>query len=175
MKRALLWIPFALFCFVMGIVAFGLREPEDRMVESRLVGKALPEFALPSAAPGIEGLTSKSMASGEPRLLNIFASWCGPCAIEAPHLLTLKKAGVPIDAIAIRDRPNDVAAFLQQHGNPFVRIGGDKESRVQIALGSSGVPETFVVDGKGVIRYQHLGDIKASDVPVLIAQWKAAQ
>ena len=77
--------------------------------------------------------------------------------------------------IAIRDRPEDVAAFLARHGDPFDRIGADRESRVQMALGSSGVPESFVVDGRGIIRYQHMGPIepgrRAGDP---CAQWEAA-
>ncbi len=78
-------------------------------------------------------------------------------------MLELKRQGVPIDAIAVRDRPEDVAAFLARHGDPFDRIGADPESRVQLALGSSGVPETFIVDGRGIIRYQHMGPIEPGD------------
>ena len=81
--------------------------------------------------------------------------------------MELKRQGVPIDAIAIRDRPEDVAAFLARHGDPFMAIGSDRDSRVQIALGSAGVPETFIVDGKGVIRGQHIGPIAAADLPAL--------
>ena len=77
--------------------------------------------------------------------------------------------------VAIRDRPEDVARFLAQHGNPYVRIGRDDLSEVQLAIGSSGVPETFVIDGKGVIRYQHIGDIRESDVPVLLEQLAEAR
>ena len=115
------------------------------------------------------------MATGQPRLLNIFASWCVPCAAEAPQLLALKQAGVPIDAIAIRDARPDVDAFLARYGNPYARIGLDARSAVQIALGSSGVPETFIVDGKGRIAYQHIGDIRADDVPMILEKLRAAQ
>ena len=90
-------------------------------------------------------------------------------------LLDLKRRGIAIDAIAVRDRPEDVAAFLARHGDPFERIGADPDSRVQLALGSSGVPETFVVDGRGVIRYQHLGPIAADDMATIIAEWEAAK
>ncbi len=98
-----------------------------------------------------------------------------PCVAEAPLLAELERQGVPIDAIAVRDRPEDVAAFLAKHGNPFERIGSDPESRVQLALGSSGVPETFVVDGKGIIRYQHMGPIEASDVALIRREWERAR
>jgi cytochrome c biogenesis protein CcmG/thiol:disulfide interchange protein DsbE len=82
---------------------------------------------------------------------------------------------VAIDAIAIRDRPDDVAAFLASRGDPFDRIGSDENSRVQLALGSSGVPESFVVDGRGIIRYQHIGPIEPADVPTILAQIEKAR
>ena len=90
-------------------------------------------------------------------------------------MLALKQAGVPIDAIAIRDARPDVDAFLARYGNPYARIGLDARSAVQIALGSSGVPETFVIHGKGRIAYQHIGDIRADDVPMILEKLRAAQ
>jgi cytochrome c biogenesis protein CcmG, thiol:disulfide interchange protein DsbE len=97
---------------------------------------------------GVPGLSSADYAKGKPRLLNVFASWCLPCAVEAPQLAALRQAGVEIDGIAIRDRSEDVAAFLERYGNPFTRIGRDDVSAVQLALGSSGVPETFIAMGR---------------------------
>jgi len=82
---------------------------------------------------------------------------------------------VEIDAIAIRDKPEDVARFLERNGNPYTRIGSDTVGKVQISLGSSGVPETFVVDGKGIIRHQHIGDIRAEDIPEIIQALEAAK
>jgi cytochrome c biogenesis protein CcmG/thiol:disulfide interchange protein DsbE len=87
----------------------------------------------------------------------------------------LKKQGIPIDAVAVRDRPQDVTEFLTRHGNPYERIGSDPESRVQLALGSSGVPETFIVDGRGIIRYQHMGPIEPGDLAVIRKEWEAAR
>jgi len=175
-RRWLLWVPLALFGLFFGIVAYSLMNPAERVIDSKLVGKPLPHFALPAATPGIQGLSRADLAQGgEPRLLNIFASWCLPCIAEAPVLEQLKAQGVRIDAIAIRDRPEDVAAFLQRNGNPYERIGSDVDSRVQLALGSSGVPETFVIDGKGVIRHQHIGDIRAEHVPDILDQLRKAR
>ena len=90
-------------------------------------------------------------------------------------LQQLKDKGVAIDGIAIRDRREDLAEFLSSHGNPFERIGADDNSRVQLALGSAGVPESFVVDGRGIIRYQHVGPIEPSDVPMILAQLEQAR
>jgi cytochrome c biogenesis protein CcmG/thiol:disulfide interchange protein DsbE len=82
---------------------------------------------------------------------------------------------VEIHAIAIRDKPEDVARFLADHGDPYARIGSDVSSKVQISLGSSGVPESFVIDGKGVVRYQHIGDIRAEQIPEILAAIEAAR
>ena len=91
------------------------------------------------------------------------------------QLEALQARGVEIVGIAIRDRPEDVANFLGRYGNPYSRIGSDRISEVQLAIGSSGVPETFVIDAKGVIRYQHIGDIRPEHVPVLLAELEKAR
>jgi cytochrome c biogenesis protein CcmG/thiol:disulfide interchange protein DsbE len=174
-KRLILWVPLALFLIFVVTVSVGLYSPSERTIRSKLIGKPVPEFALPAALPERPGLTSANLATGEPRVVNIFASWCIPCIAEAPQLLQLARQGVPIDAIAIRDRPQDVAAFLAKWGDPYQRIASDTDSRVQMALGSSGVPETFVVDGKGIIRYQHIGDVRAETVPEIVQAYEAAK
>ena len=170
-----LWVPLFAFALFIGLAAYQLTQPRDDFVESRMVGQELPYFDLPAAMEGAEGVANVDFADGKPRLLNIWASWCLPCIAEAPHLEALKEQGAEIVGVAIRDRPEDVARFLAQHGNPYVRIGRDDLSEVQLAIGSSGVPETFVIDGKGVIRYQHIGDIRESDVPVLLEQLAEAR
>jgi cytochrome c biogenesis protein CcmG/thiol:disulfide interchange protein DsbE len=175
MRKLLIWLPLALFLCFIGLLASGLFKPDDRVIHSRLVGQQLPMFDLPAGASDRAPLASAQFATGKPRLLNIFASWCVPCAAEAPQLMALKQAGVEIDAIAIRDARPDVDMFLKRYGNPYARIGLDARSGVQIALGSSGVPETFVIDGKGRIAYQHIGDIRADDVSMILDRLKAAQ
>ncbi len=169
-----LWLPLALFAGFFALVMIGLYKPADREVASAFIGKPLPQFDLRPAAAGRPGLASSRFGDGKPRLLNIFASWCVPCAAEAPQLAQLAAAGAEIDGIAMRDRPEDLAAFLQRNGNPFAAIGADDVSAVQLAIGSSGVPETFVIDGKGIIRHQHIGDIRQADVPDLLARLRAA-
>lgn len=163
-----LWLPLALFAVFLWLVIYGLARPADRDIASAMVGKPVPQFDLPAAVPDRPGLSSAVYQGGKPRLINIFASWCIPCAVESPQLEALKQQGVAIDGIAIRDRPEDVAAFLARNGNPFDRIGADDVSKVQLAFGSSGVPETFVIDGKGVIRYQHIGVVDQRDMPTLL-------
>lgn len=173
--RLILWAPLAVFVVFVAMFATGLIKPENKTIRSHMIGKPLPEFALPPGAATHPGLAAGDFRKGEARLLNVFASWCVPCAAEAPQLQQLAEAGVPIDAIAIRDRPEDVAGFLRRWGDPYRAIGSDTESAVQIAMGSSGVPETFVVDGKGIIRHQHIGEIRPEDVPGILAAVKAAR
>ena len=172
MSRLVRFIPLVILLLFVAVVAWRLVTPEDTKIRSRITGQAVPAFVLAPATYGIPGLSSKDLATGQPRLINIFASWCVPCIAEAPLLIELKRQGIPIDAVAVRDKPADVAEFLGRHGNPFERIGADPESRVQIAFGSSGVPETFIVDGRGIIRYQHMGPIEPGDLPDLIGEWE---
>ncbi|WP_379549859.1 DsbE family thiol:disulfide interchange protein [Qipengyuania sp. DGS5-3] len=165
-----LWVPLMLFSGFVGVAGYQLTQPKDEFVESRMVGKELPFFDLRPALAELPGASSADFQDGTPRLLNIWASWCLPCIAEAPNLERLQREGVEIVGIAIRDRPEDVARFLAQHGNPYTRIGADDLSSVQLEIGSSGVPETFVIDGQGRITHQHIGDIRADDVPMLLAK-----
>jgi cytochrome c biogenesis protein CcmG/thiol:disulfide interchange protein DsbE len=174
MRSLYLWVPLALFAFFAGLAAYMLTQDKSQFVESTMIGQPLPAFALDPAFAGLPG-AAKADFSGKPKLLNIWASWCLPCIAEAPQLEALQKQGVEIVGIAIRDRPEDVANFLARHGNPYSRIGSDPISEVQLAIGSSGVPETFVIDSNGVIRYQHIGDIRESDVPKLLAELEKAR
>jgi cytochrome c biogenesis protein CcmG/thiol:disulfide interchange protein DsbE len=174
--RWAIWLPLGLFLGFVVLVMVGLLRPADREVASAMIGKPLPPFDLPPAILERPGLAHKDLAAGgKPRLLNVFASWCIPCAVESPQLDQLARMGVEINGIAIRDHREDVAAFLARNGNPFTRIGADDVSKVQLAMGSSGVPETFVIDGKGVIRYQHIGEIRADQLPLIIEKLKEAE
>ena len=168
MRRWLLWLPLGLFVLVLSLAASGLIAPKSNVIRSAMVGKSLPTFSLPPLVPGKPGLGSAVFQQGGPRLLNVFASWCVPCAAEAPQLMRLRAMGVPIDAVAIRDTGPAVTAFLQRYGDPYERIGNDRQSSVQLAIGSSGVPETFVIDGRGRIVMQHIGDIRDEDVPAIL-------
>jgi cytochrome c biogenesis protein CcmG/thiol:disulfide interchange protein DsbE len=140
-----------------------------------LAGELVPRFEAPAVLPGKPGVSSANLAGGAPRLVNIFASWCVPCITEVGLLEQLAARGVAIDGIAVRDRPEDVAGFLARHGDPYQRIGADPESKVQIALGSSGVPESFIVDGRGVIRYQHIGAIEEGDLSTILEELEKAR
>lgn len=167
-RTAIVWAPLALIAALFVVFWIGLRQPDDQTVKSRMVGKPLPEFAFPAALPGLPGASAADFRDGKPRLLNVFASWCIPCIAEIPVLKQLQAQGVEIVGVAIHDTTPAIEKFVGQHGNPYARIGHDTGSRLQIALGSSGVPETFVIDGKGTIIHQHIGVVAERDVPRLL-------
>lgn len=167
MRRWILWVPLIAFAGLLLVIAKGLYQPAGREVRSAMVGKPLPDFNLPPMVAGKPGLSTAGFQQGKPKLLNVFASWCIPCVAEAPQLQRLKEMGIEIDAVAIRDRPSDIRDFLARYGDPYAALGDDPESSLQLALGSSGVPETFVVDGKGRILLQHIGEIREDDVQAI--------
>lgn len=161
-------IPLALFLFFAGLAGYMLTQPKEQNVRSQMIEQPLPDFELEPALEGMPGATKANFVGGEPRLLNIWASWCLPCIAEAPHLERLREEGVEIIGIAVRDRPEAVADFLGRYGNPYTRIGSDDISELMLEIGASGVPETYVIDAEGNIRYQHIGDVRAETVPLLL-------
>ncbi|WP_271077578.1 redoxin domain-containing protein [Aurantiacibacter sp. MUD61] len=172
--RITLWIIVVIAGSLFGLFAYQLSQPKDEFVRSAMVGQQIPEFDLEPAFADRPGLSSADFANGEPALLNLFGSWCIPCRVEAPQLEALERQGATIHAIALRDREEDIGRFLSVYGNPFTRIGRDDISETQFALGASGVPETFVIDGSGRITYQHIGIVAESDVPVLMEELRKA-
>ena len=165
MKGIVRFLPIALFLALVGALVWRLAHPGDTAIRSQLTDRPMPAFNLAPAAPGKPGLATTDLATGKPHLVNLFASWCVPCITEMVLLKQLQAEGFPIVGIDIRDRPDALARFLDNNGDPFAAIGADNDSVAQMALGSSGVPETFVVDGDGIIRRQYIGGLSASDLP----------
>ncbi len=166
--RPVYLIPLALFLFFAGIAGYQLTQPKMQNIPSQMIEQPLPDFTLQPAISGMPGAARADFVGGEPRLLNIWASWCLPCIAEAPHLERLREEGVEIIGIAVRDRPEAVADFLNRYGNPYTKIGSDDISELMLEIGASGVPETYVIDAAGNIRYQHIGDVRADTVPLLL-------
>lgn len=161
MKRLVFLAPIGLFALMIVAFAAGLgRDPTK--LPSTLIDKPLPAFDLPAVRPGDAGLKSADV-TGEPRLLNVFASWCVSCKLEHPVLLQLKSEGVPIDGLDWKDEPADGARYLTEQGDPYRLAGNDKSGRAGIDLGVAGVPETFLVDRNGRVRYKHIGPISPDD------------
>ena len=159
--RLLLLLP--LFVFVALATVFLLRLEtggDPGAIPSALIGKPAPDFDLPPlegvARPGL----ARSDLDGQVTVVNVFASWCGPCRLEHPHLMELAKDDrVRLVAINYKDRPGNAVAFLADLGNPYAAIGVDANGRAGIDWGLYGVPETFIVDRDGIIRYKLVGPI----------------
>lgn len=156
-RRVLLLAPLgATLVAGAGFLAMLRREQDGtfdpRGVPSMLLGRHVPPFAL----PGDPGFSEADLA-GQPILVNFFASWCVPCIEEAPVLMNLKRAGVALYGIAYKDKPPATAAFLAQRGNPYARIARDEPGRVAIDWGVTGVPETYLIDPHGVVRWRYVG------------------
>lgn len=146
---------------------------DPRGVPSPITGQPVPSFDLPAQAPA-QGFASSDLAAGRPLLLNFFASWCVPCVQEHAALLALDRTGVPIYAIAYKDGADKAAAFIARHGDPYRRIARDEAGRVGIDFGLSGVPETFLVDGAGVVRWHWAGPLDAAIIADrLLPAWRA--
>jgi cytochrome c biogenesis protein CcmG/thiol:disulfide interchange protein DsbE len=170
MSRGLRLIPIVLLVWLVIGLASRLVRPPSPEIPSRMVNYPVPQFDLAPAMPGKPGLKTADFATGGPHLLNVFASWCVPCIGEAPVLNDLRHRGVKIEAIAVRDTPDAITIFLAHNGDPYERIGGDPQSNVQMALGSSGVPETFLVDSHGIIRRQYIGPLNPSNIPGVLRE-----
>lgn len=122
-----------------------------------LVGKPLPDFSLPLLGDS-ESELSPERFKGKPRLLNIMASWCGPCRAEHTLLRDYAESRlIPIYGIAWKDKPQDTAAFLQEMGNIYAEVGMDERGEAAIALGVTGVPETYLIDAEGKVAFVYRG------------------
>jgi cytochrome c biogenesis protein CcmG, thiol:disulfide interchange protein DsbE len=161
MRRLLFLLPVLIFAVIAGYFLWGLAPDRDpRSVPTAMLDKATPAFDLP-AVPGlgVPGLATADLAGGEVVMVNFFASWCVPCRAEHGFLTDLAaRSGVPLYGINHRDKPEDAAAWLAELGNPYQRIGADG-GRGAVEWGVTGVPETFIVDGDGRIRYHHRGPL----------------
>jgi cytochrome c biogenesis protein CcmG/thiol:disulfide interchange protein DsbE len=161
MRRLLYVIPVAVFVAVGIGLAVGLtRDPGT--LPSALIDHLVPTFELP-ALEGGEGFSNQDLV-GQVSLVNVFASWCVPCRVEHPVLMKLAESGVPIYGINYKDPADQAQAWLAELGNPFQKIGADRNGRVGIEWGVYGVPETFVVDAEGRIRHKHVGPLQPRDL-----------
>jgi cytochrome c biogenesis protein CcmG, thiol:disulfide interchange protein DsbE len=162
-RRVATLLPLALFAGLAIYLGLALqRDPST--LPSALLDKPVPVFALPPPPPLERGLRSEDLR-GQPRLVNVFASWCTPCRIEHPTLQSLaQRHGVAIHGLNYKDKPEDAAAFLGALDNPYQGVGMDRDGRIGIEWGVYGVPETFVIDAEGRIRYRHVGPLMERDV-----------
>lgn len=158
MKRALYLAPLLAFAAIAVWFAIGLgRDPQ--LLPSALIDRPAPEFTLPAVpGHGQPGLNTAALR-GQVSVVNFFASWCAPCRVEHPVFMRLAREGVAIYGIAYRDQADAARAWLGQLGNPYRAIGYDIEGRVAIDWGVYGVPETYLIDREGRVRYKHVGAV----------------
>jgi cytochrome c biogenesis protein CcmG/thiol:disulfide interchange protein DsbE len=163
MRRLLYILPVVLLGLLAALAYLRLGK-DPSVLPSALIDRPAPEFALPPLLDGVPGLATADL-KGQVALVNVFASWCAPCRVEHPVFLRLKEEGrVAIYGINYKDKPEDATAWLQRLGNPYTRIGADREGRAAIEWGVYGVPETFVIDREGRIRYRHVGPVQPRDL-----------
>jgi cytochrome c biogenesis protein CcmG/thiol:disulfide interchange protein DsbE len=157
-------LPLAAFAALAAVLAAYLWQlgPGGKSVTeipSAMIDKEAPPFSLPPlAGVSLPGLASEAL-KGQVSLVNFFASWCLPCRAEHPILMRLAQEGVTIYGISYKDKPEDSRAWLADLGTPYKRIGVDGDGRTAIEFGVYGVPETYVIDREGRIRYRQVGPI----------------
>ncbi len=156
MKRYL--VPLAVFVVLAGFLMVGLRL-NPREVPSPLVNKPAPAFTLPRLDdPAV--MVALEQMKGQVWVLNVWASWCTPCLAEHPLVTQLaREPGLKVVGLNYKDRTEDAKAWLARHGDPYTATLVDREGRIGIDYGVYGVPETFVIDKQGVIRFKQIGPI----------------
>lgn len=160
MKTWRLIVPLVVFAVLLGFLWVGL-SLDPREVPSPLIGKPAPTFSLTTLHDPSKRLSGDDF-KGQVWLLNVWASWCTSCRVEHPLLMQLSKANVvPVVGLNYKDKADDGRAWLVENGNPYRVSIVDGDGRVGIDFGVYGVPETFVVDKQGIIRYKQIGPVTA--------------
>ncbi len=172
-KRGIGWVltPVLVFAGLVALFAFALQGGDPSKLPSALLGKPAPvtEFAplegLLADEKPVPGFTSGELATGKPVIVNFWASWCAPCAEEQPLLVELqKRSGVALYGVNYKDDPVAARRFLGRYGNPFAAVGTDPKGRGAIEWGVYGMPETFVLNGKGEIVFKHVGPVSVQSI-----------
>ena len=160
------FLPLLVFAVLVALFALPLLRGKDPSVlASAMIGKQVPDFDLPPAIAGTPALSSRDLSGHGVHVVNFFASWCVPCLAEQPVLMDLaREKGITVVGIAYKDPQADVAAWLAKNGNPFARAALDIDGRAGIDWGVYGVPETYILDDRGVIRYRHVGPLTTENV-----------
>ena len=177
MKRWITLVPIAGFAVLAFFLFKSLWSPEPSIIPSALINKPAPRLVLPALDAQSAAFTPADLTAGHVSVVNVFASWCAPCRLEADQLAALSRLpGVAVYGLAQKDKPAATRAFLDEVGNPFARIARDDDGRASIEWGVYGVPETYVVDGRGIIRLKYIGELtQAGLAEQVVPAIKAAQ
>ncbi|MFT4793374.1 MAG: cytochrome c biogenesis protein CcmG/thiol:disulfide interchange protein DsbE [Paracoccaceae bacterium] len=152
----------------LGVLFYAMLGRDQDTLPSALIAKPVPQMDLPNLTEGGPALTTATLQGPGVKIVNIWASWCGPCRVEHPKLMELSAAGVPVYGINYKDDPEKARKFLRDLGNPFTIVGLDEKGRMGIEWGVYGVPETFVIDAEGRIAHKHVGPIQNNDLETKI-------
>jgi cytochrome c biogenesis protein CcmG/thiol:disulfide interchange protein DsbE len=160
MNRWIFAAPVAAFAVLAFFLFRSLWAPAPDIVPSALLNRPAPRLVLPALDAQSAAFTPADLAAGHVSVVNVFASWCAPCRTETDQLAALAKLpGVALYGLTQKDKPQATRAFLDEVGNPFARIARDDDGRASIEWGVYGVPETYVVDGRGIIRLKYVGPL----------------
>ncbi|HVV28590.1 MAG TPA: DsbE family thiol:disulfide interchange protein [Rhizomicrobium sp.] len=160
MKRWIFILPIAGFAVLAFFLFRSLWSPSPEVIPSALLNRPAPRLSLPALDGRTQAFTPADLASGHVSVVNVFASWCAPCRTETGQLAALSKVpGVSLYGLVQKDKPEAARAFLDEVGNPFARIARDDDGRASIEWGVYGVPETYVVDGRGIVRFKYVGPL----------------
>ena len=168
MRRVLVFTPLLVLAALIGLLGLFALNRDPEVKPDALVGRPLPQLTLPTLTGG-EALPVRASVEGV-TVVNIFASWCAPCEVEHPELMRLRQQGLQVVGIAYKDDPAKTQAFLQRLGDPFHQVLVDRDGRGGVELGISGVPETFLVDGAGVVRWKFAGPLTPEHAGTLLEQ-----
>ena len=182
-SRNLQVLPVLIFVAVAGLFAVALQSGDPSKLPSALIGKPVPvsSFAalagLVADSKPVPGFSNADLAKGRTSIVNFWASWCGPCVDEHPLIAELKiKSGLEIYGVNYKDDPAAARRFLGRYGNPFTAVGTDTDGSTAIDWGVYGMPETFVINGRGEIVYKHVGPLSAEGIDAkILPAIKAAQ
>jgi cytochrome c biogenesis protein CcmG/thiol:disulfide interchange protein DsbE len=165
-SRLLYLLPLLTLAILAGLFGWSLVSGRDpASIGSPLVGQSAPPLRAPALRPGEAALSDGLLHTGKLALVNFFASWCTPCLAEQPLLERLaKKEGVTIIGVAWKNKPEEARAWLERLGDPFAAAGYDLDGSMAVNWGLSGVPETFLIDGQGIVRLHIRAPILEKDV-----------
>ncbi len=173
MKLIKFGLPLLAFVIVAAFLALGLKN-DPRLVPSPLIDKPAPSFSLPTLENEQQQISNNDLV-GKVWFLNVWASWCAACKVEHPVLLQMANQGALLVGLNYKDTDTEAKTWLKSYQNPYQQVIVDADGRVGIDFGVYGVPETFLIDQNGRIRYKHIGPVDADDAQTLWSLYKQLQ
>jgi cytochrome c biogenesis protein CcmG/thiol:disulfide interchange protein DsbE len=164
-------LPVAIFAAIAGFFALALMTGDPSKIPSTLIGKVVPDTSFPpvkdlvAEGKAVPGFTSADLTKGKTTIVNFWASWCAQCVEEHPLLEKLKEAsGADLYSVNYKDAADAARHYLSRYGNPYSVVGTDPAGRGAIDWGVYGMPETFIINGKGEIVYKHVGPLSPESI-----------